>query len=158
MAALLCVPELYQQAVLQQGQTIAQTRSVKPYDTSKFGDADQLSINNVVHYLASIGVTATEAEGWRAWACAYIKMELEMDPDSTYTPMLRQARTRACAHIDNDQNLVLTGVHPTAPGNYNPGRECAIAECNAQQALAGPSQVIEESDATVYQSAEDHDA
>jgi hypothetical protein len=62
--ALLCVPELYQQAVSQQGQTIAQTRGTKPYDASKFGDAGQLGINSMARYLASIGVTAIEAEGW----------------------------------------------------------------------------------------------
>ena len=109
-------------------------------------------------YLASTGVTAAEAEGWRAWACAYVEMDLEMHPESTYAPMLRLARTRARARINDDQNLVLTGVHPTAPGNYNPARERAIAEHSTQQpaeASAGPSRLVGDSDAAVHRGAED---
>jgi hypothetical protein len=159
-AALLCVPKLYQQAVSQQGQTIAQTRSAKAYDASQFGDAGQLGVNNVARYLASVGVTVAEAEGWRAWACAYVEMDLDMHPDSPYAPMLRTARTRARACIDNDQSLVLTGIHPVSPGNYNPERERVIAERNAQQpaeARARPSRVVEGSDAAVHRGAEDDD-
>jgi hypothetical protein len=159
-AALLCVPELYQQAVSQQGQTIAPTRGARPYDPAKFGDADQLGVNGVARYLASIGVTATEAEGWRAWACAYVEMELKEHPDSVHASMLRLARGRARARIDSDESWVLKGVHPTSPGNYNPGRERVIAERAAQQAteaLAGPSRAVDDSDAAVHRSAEGND-
>jgi hypothetical protein len=153
------VPKLYPQAVSQQGQTIAQTRGVTAYDASKFGNAGQLGVNNVACYLASVGVTVTEAKGWRAWACAYIEMDLEMHPDSTYAPMLWLARTHARACIDDNQKLVLTRVYPTSPGNYNPTRECAIAERNAQQPAevqAGPSWVVKSSDAVVHRSVEDN--
>jgi hypothetical protein len=74
--------------------------------------------------------------------------------------MLRIARTHARVCIDKDEGLVLKGVHPTAPGNYNPGRERAIAERTTQQsteALIGPSPVIGDSDAAVHRGAEDDD-
>ena len=154
------MPGLYPQAVSQQGQTIAQTRGTKYYEASKFGDAGQLGINGVARYLASIGVTASEAKGWRAWACAYVEMELDMHPDSSHASMLEMARSRAHKCIDDDQELALKGLHPTAPGNYNPGRERAIAERNAQQlaeAQAGPSRVVDDNDTAVHQSAEDYD-
>jgi hypothetical protein len=63
-AALFCVPGLYQQTVLQQGLDIAQHRGLVYYDMSQFGGVGQLGVNNMVHYLASVGVTPAEAEGW----------------------------------------------------------------------------------------------
>ena len=85
-------------------------------------------------------------------------MELELHPDGPCALLLRMARTHARACIDADQDLVLKGVHPTSPGNYNLGQEHAIAERAAQQPTevpAGPSRVADDNDAAVHRSAED---
>ena len=55
-------------------------------------------------------------------------MELELRPDSDHAEVLQLARTQAHKRIDKDPDLVLKGIHPTSPGNYNPGRERAIAK------------------------------
>jgi len=43
-----------------------------------------VGINDVARYFASIRVTTDKAESWRAWATAYIDMELEEHPTSTH--------------------------------------------------------------------------
>lgn len=146
-AALLSVPERYQNTLNQLEQDIAPERLPTPiYNEKEFGTANQLGISEVAAFLATVGVTTAEAEQWRPWAAAYIDMELEKHPDSDATPMLKEARESARDRITKDPKWVLTSVHPSAPGYYNPERERARATRNprgsrgkTRQAEAGPS-------------------
>ena len=103
-ATLLCVPNQYQRVTTQIGVTITTPRRKQIYNTTQFGNETRLGINDVARYFASIGVTMDEAECWRAWATAYIDMELEERPASTHAPLLQQAKEQARARMDNDPN------------------------------------------------------
>jgi hypothetical protein len=144
-AALLCVPEQYTRILAQIGQTIAPTRLPHMYDEAQFGKANTLDIKGMARFMASVGITAHEAEQWRPWAAAYIEMELEERPTSAHAPMLTQARDSARARIDSDTKWAFTKLHPDAPGNYNPERDriCAVrlttTQAEVSAAGAGPS-------------------
>jgi len=151
-AILLCVPEQYQRVTTQIGVTITTPRRKQMYSTTQFGNETRLGVNDVARYFAYIGVTTDEAESWRAWAAAYIDMELEERPTSTHAQLLQQAREQARARINNDPNWVLTRVHITSPGYYNPATENSRAQRNTRRATerapatfanaeAGPSSV-----------------
>ena len=88
--------------------------------------------------MASIRVSAEEAESLRAWATAYIKMELEEHPNGTNPSALRQARDEAHTHINRDLKWVLKNVHTDAPGNYNPviKANCAMRQAELKQPCA----------------------
>jgi hypothetical protein len=131
-AALLCVPEKYQQVVTQLGVTIAANRSQQLYSTERFGNETRLGVNEVVRYFASVGVTTNDAESWRAWAAAYVDMELEERPASAWAPQLQQAKEQAHARINADPTWVLTRIHETSPGYYNPARENARTQRNTR--------------------------
>jgi len=73
MAMLLCVPEQYQRMATQLGVTVTTPRCKQLYSTTQFSNE---TVNDVVRYFASIGVTTDEAEAWRACAAAYVDMEL----------------------------------------------------------------------------------
>ncbi len=103
-ATLLCMPEQYQWVTTQIGVTITTPRRKQIYNTTQFGNETRLDVNDVARYFASIGVTMDEAESWRAWATAYIDMELEERLASTHAPLLQQAKEQARARIDNDPN------------------------------------------------------
>ena len=153
-AALFSVPEQYQQVLAQLGQDIISTRVKRSYNAAQFGDENHLGVNEVVRYLATVGVTTAEAEKWRAWATAYIDMELEEHPDDVHAVDLRRAKQQARARIDSDPDLVLLRVHPDSPRYYNPVLEKSRALRNASRearqseagsstnAEAGPSSVI----------------
>ena len=152
-AALLCVPERYSQVLAQLGQDIAHGRRAQHYNEARFGYGNNLGVNEVARFLASVGVTPGEAEQWRPWAAAYIDMELEEHPNGSHAQTLRQARDRARARIDSDSRWVFRNVHQNAPGNYNPAREQARAArglhrsphrpeaSSSSNAKAGPSSV-----------------
>jgi hypothetical protein len=87
-AILLCVPEKYTKLLAQLGQEIMQTHYTVSYNEAQFGATARLGVNEVACYLATIGVTAEEAEQWRPWAAAYVDMELEAQPNSYHVPKL----------------------------------------------------------------------
>jgi hypothetical protein len=142
-AALLCIPGRYTQALSDLGQTIAHERSASTYDEAQFGAAASLSINQIGHFLASVGVTSEEAEKWRPWAAAYVEMELEARPDAGYAQALRHAKDLARARITNNPALVLTRINPNSPGHWTPeGNQPQIeAQQETQQPEAGPSSI-----------------
>ncbi len=55
-------------------------------------DMSHLGINDVAHFLASIGITTEDAEQWRPCAAAFIEMELKEHPTGSHAPILRQAQ------------------------------------------------------------------
>jgi hypothetical protein len=67
-----------------------------------FRAADHLGIDKIASFLAHTRVTAIEAEGWHAWATAYVEIEIKGQPNSYYTPILRQAKQMAIDHITQD--------------------------------------------------------
>jgi hypothetical protein len=119
-AALLSVPDLYQEVLAQLRLDVDPQRQRRTYDAAKFGDEHSLGINHVARFLASIGVPATEAEQWRPWAAAYVDMELDEHPQSDHAPMMRRAQEQARERIDIDPSKVVTRVHRSSPGYYNP--------------------------------------
>ena len=119
-AILLCEPEGYTQVTNQLNNSIAPTRTDTRYDETIFGKLADITPNTFARYVATIGVTANEAESWRPWAMAYIAMELEDRPHAEYATDLIQARNAAYAIIDSDPKWVTTNVHPNSPGNYKP--------------------------------------
>jgi hypothetical protein len=132
-AILLCIPEKYTKLLAQLGQEIMPTRRTVSYTEAQFGATARLSVNKVAHFLATIGVTAKEAEWWRPWAAAYVEMELEAQPNSYHMLKLQQARDAARARINTDLKWVFRNIYPDAPGNYNPGCGQAHAARNAAQ-------------------------
>jgi hypothetical protein len=122
-ATLLCVPEKYLQVVTQLGITITTPRRKQLYSPTQFGNESRLGVNEVVRYFASIGVTTDEAEAWRAWAAAYVDMELEDRPTSAHAPQLRRAKEQSHVRIKADPAWVLAGLHVSTPGFYDPARE-----------------------------------
>jgi hypothetical protein len=120
-AMLLCVPVQYTRTLTQLGLDIAQDSQLRYYDTSRFGDENHTGTNEVARYLASIGTTAEQAEQWRAWATAYVDMELEAYPNSSHATQLREAQARAHECVDQDHTLVLQNVSQSSPGYYYPG-------------------------------------
>jgi hypothetical protein len=132
--------EHYTQLVSQLGEEIAPGRSVTYYDEKRFDTTSTLNKDGIAKYLASIGVSANEAEDWQLWAAAYVEMELEEHPNSYHAQTLRQARDKACEHINNNPIWVLTKIHADAPGNYNPELVKARALCRTTtQPNVGPS-------------------
>ncbi|KAI0287759.1 hypothetical protein BC826DRAFT_1188804 [Russula brevipes] len=154
-AALLCVPERYPQTLAQLGLAVAPARlCTVRYSEASFGPLAAASPRSVARYMATIGVSAGEADLWRAWAAAYVEMELEERPGGARVEELRRARNSAHAHIDGDPGRwALRNVDAKAPGNYNPavGVGKARRARRAEQALllvgaaeaaeAGPSSV-----------------
>jgi len=146
-AALLSVPDQYQEVLAQLGQAIAPARRKQTYNVAQFGDESHLGINEVARFLATTGVPVVDAEQWRQWAAAYVDMELDEHPQSDHAPMLQRAKEQARARINSDPSRVVTRVHPSSPGYYNPAYENARAHRAAQQseesssshAEAGPS-------------------
>jgi hypothetical protein len=125
-AALLSIPGRYQETLSRLGRiTHSERCPACLYEEMMFGVADHLGINEIASFLAHAGVTAIEAEGWRAWATAYVEMEIEGQPNSYYTPVLKQAKQMAIDRITQDPKWVLRSLHPAAPGNYCP--ECEKA-------------------------------
>jgi hypothetical protein len=153
-ATLLCVPEWYTRVLVQLGQDVAPRRGTQLYDEAQFGTAATLSVNGLARFLASVGVTADEAEQWRPWAAAYVEMELEEHPNGTHAQVLRQARDSARAHITSNPKWVFTKLHADAPGNYNPELEKSRAarrntiQAEANNAEAGPSSAAGKADST----------
>ncbi|KAI0277736.1 hypothetical protein BC826DRAFT_1113744 [Russula brevipes] len=145
-AALLCVPERYTRFITELSFEVAPNRSFLRYNEATFGSLDTVTPESVARYFSSIGVRTGEAERWRAWATAYVEMELEQRPNGTHAEELRQAREKARARIDDDPRWVLRKVHTDSPGNYNPAveRSCAAHREQADQPPsntpeAGPS-------------------
>jgi hypothetical protein len=122
-AALLGVPQRYEQLITQERLLIHQTRRSEPYEEEVFGTAPKLGIRSVARFLAWNGVPPEEAEQWRPWATAYIEMSLSDHPDSARAPILKQARDLARQCITDHPEFILKSVHMDAPGNYNPALE-----------------------------------
>lgn len=145
-ATLLAVHGRYQLVLAELGERIAPARSHGRYSEGPFGQAGALNVNQLAQFLASIGVSANEAETWRPWATAFVEMELEARPNSNGAAMLRQARDLMRARIDEDPTRALQRIHPNAPGNYNPRIEASRAAkaeaLRAAQAEAGPSSSV----------------
>lgn len=120
-AMLLCVPAQYTKRLTQMGLNITQNGQLRYYDTSRFGDENHTGSNEVVRYLASIGTTAEQAEQWRAWATAYVDMEIKAVPNSSHATQLREAQAQAHECIDQDHTLILQNVSRFSPGYYTPG-------------------------------------
>lgn len=131
-AALLGVPQRYEQLLNQKQSPIHHIRRSEPYSEAQFGSAFKLGIEQVARFLAWNGVPPDEAEQWRPWATAYIEMELIEHPGSARAPSLRQARDLARKRIAYDPTLALTSVHVDAPGNYNPALEQSRETRNTQ--------------------------
>jgi len=147
-AALLLVPERYSQTLSHMGTVIAPLRLDKPYDIARFGQVRDLNMEAMACLLASYGVTTDEAETWRAWACAYVEMDLLAHPTSTHAPLLRLAWDRAHERIDADLSWVLKRLDPLAPGHYNPNRAARdsrrhTAAIPASNAVAGSSSAVD---------------
>ncbi|KAH9973137.1 hypothetical protein BGW80DRAFT_1252437 [Lactifluus volemus] len=119
-AALLGVPQRYEQLITEKQLSIYKTRRSDPYNEKQFKNALNPDIEDIAKYLAQSGVTPDEAEQWRPWATAYIEMTLTTHPDGTHTPILKQARNLARKRITDRPALALRSVHVDAPGNYNP--------------------------------------
>jgi hypothetical protein len=145
-AALLAVHGRYLLVLAELGKRIAPARSHRRYSEANFGKAGVMGVNQVARFLASIGVSANEAETWRPWATAFVEMELETRPNSNGTEMLRQARDLMRARIDEDPMRALQRTHADAPGNYNPrvkaSRAAKAEALRAEQAEAGPSSSV----------------
>ena len=159
-ATLFSVPEQYQQVLARLGQDISSTHVKRPYNATQFGDENHLGVNEVARYLATVGVTTAEAEKWRAWATAYIDMELEEHPDDVHAVDLRRAKQQARARIDSDPDLVLSRVHPDSPGYYNPvlenSRALRKASREARQSEAGSSTNAEAGPSSVILAGDEH--
>ena len=84
-AAVLSVPQRYPRIMGQLQLQIAEVRCMQQYDTSRFGDENHLGTHVMVRFMASIGVPKGEAECLRAWAAAFVKMDLEKHPHSCCT-------------------------------------------------------------------------
>jgi hypothetical protein len=123
-AALLSVPERYLETLTRLKKDIApEHRALPLYDEKSFGTADHIHIDNIASFLAHCGITTAEAEQWRAWATAYVEMELEREPDGNYAPLLKKARGMAIERVSKNPKWVIRTVSPMAPGNYNPTNE-----------------------------------
>jgi len=149
VATLLLVPERYSWTLSRMGMVIALLCLDKPYDIARFGQVCDLDMEAVARLLASYGVTTDEAKTWRAWACAYVEMDLLAHPTSMHTPLLRLARDRAHERIDADLSWVLKQLNPLAPGHYNPNRAARDSRCHtatipASNAVAGSSLVVDD--------------
>jgi hypothetical protein len=146
-AALLAVHGRYPLVLAELGERIAPARSHGRYGEGPFGQAGALGVNQIARFLASIGVSAIEAESWRPWATAFMEMELVARPNSNGAAMLRQARDLMRARIDEDPTRALQRIHADAPGNYNPrieaSRAAKVEALRAAQAEAGPSSSVE---------------
>jgi len=108
----------------------------------------------VARFLAFVGVTTDEAEQWQQWAAAYIDMELEEHPQSDHAPTLRRAKEQTRGRIRNNPDRVVTRVHPSSPGYYNPNAHMGHAAQQAEEsasinAEAGPSTIAPAEDAQV---------
>jgi hypothetical protein len=122
-AALLGVPQRYEQVVTQNELPIQQIRRSDPYTEALYGSASDLNIESISRFLACSGVTPEEAEQWRPWATAYIEMALSEYPNHPRTQILKQARDLARQSIADHPAFVIRSVHVDAPGNYNPALE-----------------------------------
>jgi hypothetical protein len=96
------MPEHYTQLVSQLGEKIAPGRRITYYDKKRFGTASTLNEDGIAKYLASISISANEAEDWQLWAAAFVEMELEEHPNSHHAQILRQARDKARECINNN--------------------------------------------------------
>jgi hypothetical protein len=145
---------------------IAEVRRTQQYDASRFGDENHLGTHAMVRFMASIGVPEGEAERLRAWAAAFVEMDLEKHPHSRCANDLRAAVQRAHGLIDGDHALVLQTVPAGVPGYYNPrleqnraaraARRTQRAEERASgDAVAGPSSATLDRDAPM-RAADDH--
>jgi len=153
-AALLSVPDLYQETLTQLEITIDPEHQRQTYDALKFGDSHHLGINEVTRFLAFVGVTADEVEQWRQWAAAYIDMELEERPQSDHAPTLRRAKEQTCGRIRNNHDRVVTRVHPSLPRYYNLNVHMGHVAQQAEEstsinAEAGPLTITPAEDAQV---------
>jgi hypothetical protein len=119
-AALLSVPQMYEQLTAAKQIIIAPIRRYDSYSEARFGSARTINTEQLARFLAANGVTQIEAEQWRPWATAYLEMELAVHPENAHAPALRQARDLAHKRIEEDPSFILTSVHTDAPGNYNP--------------------------------------
>jgi hypothetical protein len=122
-AALLGVPQRYEQLLIQQQLQIHNVRRSEPYMEAQFSTARKLGIEQVARFLAWNGVPPDEAEQWRPWATAYIEMELIERPNSMRAPILKQAKDLARKCITDNPTFILKSVHVDALGNYNPALE-----------------------------------
>jgi hypothetical protein len=130
-AALLSMPERYQETLTCLEWHIEPEHAPTPiYREQQFGTTSRLGVNKVAAFLAAVSVTTTEAEQWQPWATAYIDMELDAHPNSMYAPMLNEARGLARSRIMKDPKWVLTSVHLSAPGHFDP-------QCIQNQTLQG---------------------
>ena len=165
-AAVLSVPQRYPRIVGQLQLQIAEVRRTQQYDASRFGDENHLGTHTMVRFMASIGVPEGEAERLRAWAAAFVEMDLEKHPHSRCANDLRAAVQRARGLIDGDHALVLQTVPAGVPGYYNPrleqnraaraARRTQRAEERASgDAVAGPSSATLDRDAPM-RAADDH--
>ena len=150
-AALLCVPGRYKQVLEGLGQQIIQGKQFHYYDTRRFGDENHTSITEVARYFALIGVTVEKAEQWRAWAAAYVDMEIDESPNSRYTSLLQEARALSHEHIRQDPSLVLKNVNKSSPGYYQPEHEPMTPRAMLHGAPheAGPSAIAVDADPAV---------
>jgi hypothetical protein len=142
-AVLLAVPECYQRQLTALGVVVCLQRRTALYVEANFAVANRLGVDDIVRFFASVGVQPEEAERWRPWAAAFVKMELEDRPMATHAPLLKFAREQAVTLIEGDPKWVLTGVHADSPGNWDPQlkrrREERASQLRAAQPEAGPS-------------------
>ncbi|KAI0287048.1 hypothetical protein BC826DRAFT_77014 [Russula brevipes] len=111
-AALLYVPEQYARVVTKLSLEVRPRTGAPCVTTTQCsGRSTPSPRNQSPRHLASIGMRAEEAEGWRAWAATYGEMVLEERPDGTHAAELRRAREKAHARIDGDAKWVLKNVH-----------------------------------------------
>ena len=123
-AMLLCVPAQYMRILIQLRLDIERDSQLQHYDTLWFGNENHTGTSEVARYLASIGMTAEQAEQWRAWATAYINMELKTHPNLSHAMQLQEAQAQANECIDQDHTLVLQNISQSSPRYYYPG-SCA---------------------------------
>src|SRR6266404_2266464 len=113
------------------------------YAKANFTVTSQIGVNDIIWSLASASVQPEEAEQWRLWATAFVKMELKDHPMTTHTPLFQSAHKQAMALIEGDPKWVLMGLHPDSPRNWDLHLKqwCQerAAKLQATQSKAGPS-------------------
>ncbi|KAI0288627.1 hypothetical protein BC826DRAFT_678041, partial [Russula brevipes] len=119
-ATLICVPEKYTTTLSQLELEITPTRSTSRYNAAIFGPLETITSEAIARYLASIGVSATEAELWRPWAAAYVDMEIVERPNGRHTEGLKKTRDVARTAIDNSPKWVFSSVQHHVLGYYDP--------------------------------------
>ena len=118
-AALLGVPQRFEQLLTQKQLPVYQVWRSDPYMEAQFSTTYNLGIEQIARFLAWNGVPPDEAEQWHPWATAYIEIELIEHPNGIHAPALKQAKDLACKHILDNASLALSSVHVDMPGNYN---------------------------------------